>query len=231
MVPKSGGGTQQLIWVDRRGTVLGSIGQPQESIRTPALSPDGRRVAIAATEENRNQHIWIQDIARGTKTRLTFDAAGDRLPVWSPAGDQIAFEAMWSGAGDIFIQAVDGRGVAHPLVTGPLREFAPDWARDGKYLIYQVTDPKTRNDLWYLPLPGERKPVPFLQTPFNEAQPAVSPDGRLVAYQSDEFGREEVFVKPFPTGEGKWQVSTKGGVHPGMVEETRYSTSESRTIR
>lgn len=99
-------------------------------------------------------------------------------------------------------------------MTGPFVDLAPNWSRDGHYLAYYVIDPNTTRDLWYLPLMGERKPVPFLQTPSSEALPRISPDGRSVAYMSNESGQWEVYVKPFPRGEGKWQVSVKGGHHP-----------------
>ncbi|MDA2925775.1 protein kinase [Acidobacteria bacterium AH-259-G07] len=213
--PSTTGGSQQLVWADRSGRVEGSIGQSHEQILGLALSPGYRRVAVSGVE-NGNADIWIHDITRSTKTRLTFDPAVDYQPVWSPSADQIVFSSLRSGSGDIFIKAADGSGAVQPLVRGPLVEGASQWSQDGRYLVYHVIDPIHR-DLWYVPLTGDRQAVALLQTPFDELLAQISPDGRYVAYQSNESGRWEVYVKPFPRGEGKWQVSVNsanGGVHP-----------------
>lgn len=217
-------GSQQLVWVDRTGTVVGTIGQPQGQITTPVLSPDGRLVAVMGTEDG-SQNIWIHDVARGTKTRLTAEPAGAFFPAWSPDGRQVAFASTRSGVTDLFVQAADGSGIVQPLVSGPLGEYAPAWSPDGRYVAYYLLDPKTNRDLWYLPLTGTRKPAPFLQTPAVEALPVISPDGRYVAYMSNESRRYEVYIKPFPTGEGKWPVSVNGGVSPrwsGRGDELFY---------
>jgi serine/threonine protein kinase/Tol biopolymer transport system component len=205
----------QLVWVNRSGRVEGIIGQPQEVIHGPSLSPDGSRVAVGGIE-NGNEDIWIHDVARGTKTRLTFDPVDDYEPTWSPAGDQVAFTSVRSDRSGIFLQAADGSGTPQRLVSWANigSNGNPDWSRDGHALVYHVSGPNTGRDLWYVPLTGERKPVLFLQTPFHEGLPVLSPDSRYIAYVSNESGRFEVYVKPFPQGEGKWQVSVNGGVYP-----------------
>ena len=213
----------QLAWADRDGRVEKTIGQPQEAMRRPALSPDGRRVAVTGREGGNADDIWIHDAERGTKTRLTFDPAPDTSPAWSPSGDKVAFNGgRESGAGavtslgDIFAKAPDGSGEDQTLVAGPLREGVPDWSPDGKYLIYRLVDPSSNTDWdqWYVPLTGDGKPTPFLQTQFREIESQFSPDSRYVAYMSNESGRFEIYVKPFLSGEGKWQVSVNGGRNP-----------------
>ena len=232
----------QLGWVDRNGKVEKTIGQPQEAMRRPALSPDGRRVAVTGTDGG-NTDIWIHDVERGTKTRLTFDPAQDTSPAWSPSGDQVAFNGdRESGAamGDIFAKAPDGSGEEQRLVAGPLPEGVADWSPDGRYLIYRVRDPgsDTEQDQWYVSLTGDGKPTPFLQTQFRETESQFSPDSRYVAYMSNESGRFEIYVKPFPGGEGKWQVSVNGGRNPKwsmqsgelfFVEENTLMAAKVRT--
>ena len=201
-------GSYHLAWVDRDGKVEKTIGQPQEAMRRPALSPDGRRVAVTGMEGGNADDIWIHDVERGTKTRLTFDPAPDTSPAWSPSGDQIAFNNGRESndlLGDVFVKASDGSGEEQRLVAGPLREGVPDWSPDGRYLIYRVEDRNSNTDWdqWYVALTGNGKPAPFLQTQFREGESQFSPDGRYVAYMSNESGRFEIYVQPFPSGEGK----------------------------
>jgi Tol biopolymer transport system component len=207
----SGGGPTQLVWMNRSGQVIGNIGQPQPHQNFPALSPDGQRVAVAA-DEGENTDIWIHDAVRNTKTRLTFEFTSETAPAWSPRGDRIAFQV--SNAASTFavaVKAADGTGDAKELAKpGNLPSLSPD----GKFLAYSATGPETDIDIFYIPLAGDQKPVPFLQTKAREAWPQISPDGRFVAYQSNETGVDEVYIKLFPSGEGKWQVSVHGGDWP-----------------
>jgi hypothetical protein len=116
---------------------------------------------------------------------------------------------------DLFERVVGGTSDRRLVVTSGTAKFADDWTRDGRYIMYETDDPKTKYDLWYLPLFGDRKPKPYLQSEFNEAHARFSPDGRWVAYGSDEIGRTEIYVRPFPdAARGKWQVSTGGGDQP-----------------
>ena len=208
-----GSGQRQLVWLDRGGEKTGEIGEAQEGIGDPALSPDGRLVAITATEGS-NQDVWVYDIARGVRTRLSTDPEGDWRPVWSPAGDEVAFTSDRAGSFDIFLRQADGSGEEQVLAATPRTELLSDWSRDGKYLLYHLQEPETAADLWYLERNEDGsgwEPHPLLQTPFHEVAPRFSPDGRYVAYVSNESGQNEVYVQPFPEGGRKVTVSSNGG--------------------
>jgi len=201
-------GQQQLLWRDREGKKLGVIGRPQGNIRFPVLSPDGRRVAARSTEDG-NLDVWVHEVERALRRRLTFDPVSDSRPLWSPSGEEITFQSARQGNTDIFSRPADGTGEPVLLVGTDLVERPYDWSSDGKYLLYTVVDREYR-DLWYLKRKEDGsgfEPVAFLQTPFNESAPQISPDGRFVAYCSNESGQFEVYVQPFPEGGGKWQVS------------------------
>ena len=210
-------GQQQLVWRGRLGERIGEIGQPQAAISEPALSPDGKLVAVSASEGSSPGDIWIHDISRSLKTRLSFAPEDESLPVRSPDGKQIAYSHRHSGQSDVVVKPADGSGEAQPLVSTEAREDICDWSADGTRILYEVRDPKTGSDLWYL----ERKPDgsgyeshPFLQTPFNEQGARFSPDGRFVAYCSNESGEVGVYVRPFPQGGARWQVSSGEGRQP-----------------
>jgi len=207
--------SEQLVWKSRTGGKLGVVGQPQEHINAPLLSPDGKRVAVYSIE-NGNQDIWIHDVVRGLKTRLTSDAAAEDRPIWSPDGKRIAYASNRSGNFDVFIQAADGSGPAEPLLATPQDDYLSDWSRDGKYLIFDIVTSSGR-DIGYLRQGKSEDPhkmTPFLATSFDEGDSVLSPDGRFLAYSSNESGRFEVYVQRFPEGGGKVQVSGQGGVQP-----------------
>ena len=209
----TGLGQQQLVWLDRRGEKTGEIGQAQETIGDPALSPDGRLVAVAATVGS-DRAVWVYDIARAVRTLLSNSPEIDFRPVWSPAGDEVAFTSDRAGSFDIFLRQADGSGEEKILAATPSTELLSDWSRDGKYLLYHVNDPETGGDLWYLERNEDGsgwEPHAFLQTPFNQFVPRFSPDGRYVAYVSYESGQVEVYVQPFPEGGRKVTVSSNGG--------------------
>ena len=214
------GGGQNLVWRDREGKSLGTIGQAQENIGPLALSPDGKSVAVEAWEADGNRDIWVHDAVRGAKTRLTFDPARDGQPAWSPSGEQITFYSQREGGFGIYSKPADGSGEAVLLVDEDPGERAPDWSRDGKFVIYE----DTLDDLWYLkPKAGGEgyEPVPYLRTTADERIPVFSPDGRYVAYVSSQSGRSEIYVRPFPEGGGKWQVSINGGTQPRWRRDGR----------
>ena len=213
---RAGIARQQLIWVDREGNKLGEIGQPQASIGSPNLSPDERRVAARGSESG-EQDIWIHEVDRPVKTRFTFDPGGDWFAAWTPSGKDIMFTSSRSGNADIFTKAADGSGEPKTLVGTPAHEDTPEWSLDGRYLMYNPRGPETQRDIVYrerLQDGSLGEAVVFLQTEFEDAAPKFSPDGRFVVYTSNESGRFEVYVRSFPDGTGKRQISSGGGTQP-----------------
>ena len=209
-------GQRQLVWRDRQGLKMGLIGQPQDEILFPALSSKGDRVAVEG-EEGGNADVWVHEVGQALKQRLTFDPARDGWPVWSLSSGTITFRSLREGSGDIFTRAADGGGEPEALVGTDLGEAPYEWSRDGDFLLYSVVHPENGIDIWYLKRKadgGGFESLPFLQTPFGEASAKFSPVGRFVAYCSDESGQYEVYVRDFPEGKSKWQVSENGGVQP-----------------
>ncbi len=210
----------RLTWIDRGGRTLGVVGASAAYLHVE-LSPDQTRIATDMQTDRGNWGISIIEPARGSATRLTFNQTNDWLAGWSPDGTEIAFNSDASGSVKPYRKAVSGAGREEQLLQSELSIFATDWSRDGRYLLYRQNDPKTISDLWVLPLTGERKPLPFLQTRFDERDGKFSPDGRWIAYFSDESSRYEVWVQSFPAGMGKWQVSTNGGISPRWRRDGR----------
>ncbi len=212
---------QQLTWVDRAGKPLGTVG-PAGEYDYPRLSPDGKRVAVVRSDpQTRTSDIYVIDLARGASSRLTFDPGEDRYPVWSPDGNRIAWSANRDGAFQIYQKLASGVGQEELLLKADVPITPSSWSADGRFILYTQTDPKTRFDLWVLPLAGNRQPSPFWQTPFIETNGCFSPDGRWIAYQSDDQGRFEVYVQTFPASGGKWQISTNGGIQPWWRSDGR----------
>ena len=198
----------QLTWLDRSGKELGTVGTIQNE-RHVALSPDGKLAATVRADLGIS--IWLHDMLRGAETRFTSPALPGGAPVWSPDGKMIAF-----GAGRGLYSKDASSGLKEELLLENGNGKTPsDWSRDGHYLIYTESDPKGQGDIWYLPDPlkrsGEQKPVRFQGTDAIESQGQLSPDGRWLAYTSDESGEFEVYVRPFPSGQGRWKVSAGRG--------------------
>jgi Tol biopolymer transport system component len=212
--PGATGGTVQLAWFDRAGKPVETIGEPG-AYRGVNVSPDGKRIAVHRHDSSGGD-IWIFDSARReSMSRFTFDASQDSsMPIWSSDGSRIAFGSLRNGKWGIYQKPANATGREELLVESDLPSMPMSWSPDGKFIAYWVSDPKTGWDVWVLPLAGDRKPSPFLQSPFNESWPQISPDGKWIAYSSNETGRYEIYVRPFPTGEGKWQISTNGGWFP-----------------
>jgi Tol biopolymer transport system component len=211
---------RQLVWVDRTGKSLGTVGPPDEGNPTsPVLAPDEKRVANGRSTQN-NTDIWLTDISRAIATRFTFDPALDVSPVWSPDATQVVFRSTRKGPSDLFIKPANGATDEQPLLVSQQNKTPLDWSRDGRFLLFSVLDAKTQSDLWVLPMAPSngstdaRKPFPIVQTSFDETQGQFSPDGRRIAYTSNESGRDEVYARPFSDAGGKWQVSTGGGSQP-----------------
>ncbi len=212
------GGAQQLLWRDRAGNKLGRIGQPQSRIGYPALSPDGRRVAVTGNEDG-NGDIWIHEVDRPLKTRLTRYEGTDLLPTWSPKGDRLAFSSSRTGDRDLYIIPTDGSQEPTLILTAPeFRQYITDWSPDEKILLFfrrRLGDQD--NDLWYLEKSDDGssyEEVLFLQSRFNETTAKFSPDGRYVAYSADESGEYEVYIRTFPDAGGLRRVSVNGGSQP-----------------
>jgi Tol biopolymer transport system component len=207
---------RQLVWFDRSGTARGRVGNPDATFNSLRVSPDGRRVALYRTVQG-NDDIWLLDAER--MSRFTFDPAAERHPQWSPDGTRIVFHSNRTGTRDLYVKAANGAGVEERVVASDQFKTPTSWSPDGRFLLYQSTDPQSVYDLWVVPMVGEPTPSVFLKTPFSERWGTFSPDGRWVAYQSDESGREEIYVRPFvPPGAatvagGQWQVSTAGGAY------------------
>jgi serine/threonine-protein kinase len=209
---------RRLVWVDRKG-VEQVLPAPTRSYRTPRLSPDGRR--LAATIDESDSYIWLYDFARDTLTRLTFQGNYDLMGAWTPDGKRIAFDSTREGPQNLFWQMADGSGGIERLNTSEYPQVPMSWSPDGQVLAFTEINPTTGYDIWVLrmgdPSQGSgqvRKAQPFLRTPFNEAAPRFSPDGRWLVYASDESGRFEIYVQPYPGPGGKWQISTDGGTEP-----------------
>ena len=211
----------QLAWLDRAGKELGVIGPPADHY-APRLSPDGTRLAVSRLDpDSTNGDIWLMDLARSIASRFTFDPADDYLPVWSPDGTRLFFSSSREGVQQLYQALSDRPGSEEPLHRSGAWKAPDDVSPDGQFLIYETIDPKTRIDLWLLPLSGDRRPKPFVVTPFEEYGAQFSPDGRWVAYVSNESGRSEISVQAFPGPGGKWQVSSEGGTMPRWRKDGR----------
>jgi serine/threonine protein kinase len=196
----------QLLWYTRDGHVVEKVGETDQ-FRNLRLSPDGRRLAVSIGEPTGS--IWVYDLGSGGRTRYTFGGAGDRTPVWSPDGRQIAFSRLVAGASDIFVVASNGAGTEKPLFAGEKLKLPTDWSPDGKYLLFTQTP--VGFGVWLLPLSGDMKPQQFLSAQPTTSEAQFSPDSHWVAYTSQESGRTEIYVTQFPGPKGKWQISGNGG--------------------
>jgi hypothetical protein len=199
----------QLTWFDRGGKKLESLG-PKGPLWSPRISHDGRRVLFAIGDPG---DLWLEDMARHVSTRLTFDPSDENFPIWSPDDSRIVFMSRRTGGGDLYGKASSGSGSEELLFSSPLGKAPRSFSPDGRLLLFTSLNPKTKYDFDVLSLP-DRKVTPFLHTEFDEFLGEFSPDGRFVAYASNESGRSEIYVQPFPGPGGKWQMSTTGGTAP-----------------
>ena len=205
-----GPGRRSLVWVDRDGREE-PIAMPARPYYAARLSPDGTRVAVEVRDDNTD--VWVHDLERGTQTRLTFDPGLDRFPFWTPDGERIAFSSdREGGILDIFWKLAVVTGQPELVVADPNRRLdAWSWTPDGQSLLINEGGP----DIGIVTLGGDQARQPVLDEDFNEGTPEMSPDGRWMAYRSNESGRTEIFVRPFPdVAGGKWQVSNEGGNYP-----------------
>ena len=210
----SGNNTRLLSIVDGNGKKLSDVGE-RPMATSGRLSRDGTKVAFDSNDlESAVADIWIYDLTRKINTRFTFDQSGEWQPVWSPDGQRIVYASDKSGSGDLFLKSANGTEAEQVVLKDIPPKQVDDWSPDGRLILYQSFVAGTYWDLWIIPADGDRKPSVFLQTKFEEVNARFSPDGRWVAYQSDESGAQEIYVRPFPAGEGKWQISSNGGESP-----------------
>jgi len=203
-----------LMWVDRVGKPLGRQ-YPAGSYSITGLAPDEKQAAVDRLDSQTETYgLWIQDMKGGPATRFTFDQTDDIYPVWSPDGGSIVWSSFRQGLFDLYRKAASGAGRDEMILTSALRKFPTDWSRDGRLIVYYEVSPKTKRDIWTVPVTGDRRPVPFLQSEANEIFGQLSPDGQWMAYSSDESGSYEVYVQSFPAGGSKRQISTSGGTGP-----------------
>ncbi len=200
----------RLVIVDRSGKRVAEVGEPGY-YSYPRFSPDGKKLSVARHQSHIEPgDIWLLDLMKGTMSRFTFEPQLYGPAVWTPDGKKIQY-----GERDLFEKPVSGTTAEKPLFKSGLGKTTFDVSSDGKYQLFALDNRQTLLDVWVLPLFGEGKPFPFVATPHNENTARFSPDGKWVAYDSSESGKEEVYVRAFPDADaGKWQISNAGGVHP-----------------
>jgi serine/threonine protein kinase/Tol biopolymer transport system component len=211
---RAAGGSQrrQLVWMDRAGTLRSAIGTPDENQLTqPSLDRTGRRIAVGRNVLG-NFDIWLMEADSGVPARFTFDRASDITPLWFPDGRRVLFQSARNGRAGLFERSATGIG--DELVVIEDAGVPLSWSPDGQLLVYSRPSPKSGIDLWMLPMTGDRKPLPVVQNPGDQLGGEISPDGHWLAYESNESGRQDIYVQSFPDAGGKWQVSSGGGTGP-----------------
>jgi eukaryotic-like serine/threonine-protein kinase len=237
------GENYQLTWLDRQGRRVGIVTEPG-GYNSMALSPDGRQIATSRTDPENTPHwdVWLLDVERNTSTRLTYEQVRATFPVWSADGSSVIFGSPRGNEVGLYLKLANGAGDERLLLKSTAGDkYATNSSRDGRFLLYTVENPETKSDVWVLPLQGDRKPIPFLNTEFNESSGQFAPDGHWIAYTSDESGREEIYVKEFSLGSahgsrdaaGKRLISNSGGTYPrwrGDGKELFYVGSDGKLM-
>jgi len=232
----------RLTWIDRKGNVLGSIGPPDGDYADFRLSPDEMRLAASMVDPKTNTvDIWLTDIARGSTSRFSSGGLVTASPVWSPDGSRLMFRSNQRGNVEFYERSAAGGGNQRTVL--PLEAYGEaripsanmvltDWSPDGRHVIFSVPSQVSGNDLWLLPLGEIRKTAKVIESPGEQMHGNFSPDGRLVAYTSNESGRFEVYVETVPRSDRKWPVSTSGGYEPRWRADGReiYYLSEDRKL-
>ena len=204
----------ELVWLDRSGKELAKIGEPGPYFDL-ALSPDGTRLAYGFAEKSGTQDIWVRDLKRDVASRLTFHPRNDLFPTWSPDGKRIAFSTDREGHFSLMVRDASGTGNEQPLYGAEDAEVGlTDWSRDGRRLAIDILPASRRWDIKMFPMDGTPKAVDYIVTDASEHTARFSPDGRFVAYVSNESGSNEIYVQTFPASGGKWQISNGGGTQP-----------------
>jgi Tol biopolymer transport system component len=211
----------RLVWVDRSGQIAGEIGPPAD-YRMASLSPDGTRVAVAQGDAGTNtSDLWLLDTMRATSMRLTFGVPQDSTPIWSPDASRIAFVSRRDGRVVLMTTSAAGGGTRQEIGTWPFAVQLTDWSSDGRMLLFTERNPKTGLDVWAMPVMGDGKAQAVVQTSSDEFEARLSPDGRWIAYVSNESGINQVYVRSFPTSGSVWQVSANGGARPRWQRDGR----------
>jgi Tol biopolymer transport system component/aminoglycoside phosphotransferase (APT) family kinase protein len=226
LVYRPGGASQasQLTWFDRGGRSVGTLG-PMDTARllNPDLSHDGDWVVVNRNVD-RFQDIWLIDVRRTVFSRLTLDPFTDQVPVWHPDGRRVVYSSNRIGPYNLYERPINGTGEDRLILASSENKFPMGFSPDGQYLLYRSTAPNTDWDLWVLPLGSERgsgTPIPIARTTFQEMMGEFSPDGRWIAYQSNESGQYEIYVRSFPGMEVRLQISTRGGAQPRWRRDGR----------
>ena len=206
---------RRLVWFDRSGTQLGIAGEEGLLVSNPSLSPDGRQLLVQRSVEQ-NVDLWLLDLERSVFTRLTFDPEIDSMPLWSSDGRRLVFSSVRSSGAHLWVKRLDGTGPDEDLgmpSSGGVK-IACDWSSDGRFILYKQFDEATSTtDLWVMPMdgPGPRSPLPVVRTPYDERDGQFSPDGKWIAFESDESGQPEIYLQPFPGPGRKVRLSAAGG--------------------
>jgi Tol biopolymer transport system component len=223
----------RLTWIGRDGKESPATADGGTYLG-PSLAPDGARVAVPMVERQAsNVDIWLIDLAHPVATRFTFDPSPDISPIWSPDGNRIAFGSSREGRTHIYVKPANSAIDEQRIGNSSLTQYPNDWSRDGKNLLYTEIGDNTGADLWVLDLASKPQATPFLKTSFNESLATFSPDGKWIAYTSDESGRQEVYVRNFPGASAKFQISNNGGGQPrwrGDGKELYYISSDRKLM-
>jgi Tol biopolymer transport system component len=222
----------QFVWFDRQGKRLAEA-MPAADYSTVCLTPDEKQIVYdLADPKSGNIDIWGFDVANARASRLTFDAAVDFMPVCSLASSEVVFSSLREGPPSLYRQLIANPGSEKPVLRSERAKIASDWSADGRLIVYSILNQKTNWDVEVLPLAGGESQT-FLATPAEERNARLSPDGRWMAYMSNETGNFEVYVQPYPATGTKWQISKGGGVQPQWRRDGRelfYLTADKKLL-
>ncbi len=228
---RGGNRSARAVWMGKDGRTLGSIDPPAVTLG-PRLSPDGSRLLVSRFDPSSgNADLWIVELGRNLATRFTFDPAYELDSIWSPDGREIVFASIRGGVFNLYRKPVTTSGEERRMTNSKSAQHPMDWSRDGSYLLYQQREPSTSEDLWVMPMKERGEPIPFARTEFSERHGQFSPSGRWIAYDTDETGVYQVYIRAFPPGAAggaKYQISSAGGSEPrwrGDGKEIFYVSS------